>query len=425
MAEPTASPGSGKPDESLLAELAQAFEPSEEEPATDEPTEDEPATDEPTPVEPATDESGQDEAGSGEQEPTDGAHPDGEGEATPDPDTGSGDVRVIAIGESPGAAGGGGMIGEPTVARRTILIGEGDDVDEQPDAVYLDEQLAREDDSKGTVFIEDDGASDAIAPKDAARPGIEPRIRQRRIGVRRAAGRRRLRWVAIAAAVVLVLVGGLVVVGSVFTIDSVRVSGAVYTDAEVLDGVVDDLRGAAILRADTGAAEERLEAIPWVESARVRTDFPDGATIEIRERTPLVTMQGVDGLFRVLDREGRVLDSIEGQPVAMVLIAGPGTLDVEPGAFAPIGHVAAASLVTKLTPNIRGRVEAILVTPDGSDLRLIIDNAENPSIEVEFGSALGDNDQIEKLVRLERVLEDIGDDPVLVINVSTSEVTVL
>ena len=29
------------------------------------------------------------------------------------------------------------------------------------------------------------------------------------------------------------------------------------------------------------------------------------------------------------------------------------------------------------------------------------------------------------LVRLERVMEDIGDDPVLVINVSTSEVTVL
>ena len=284
MAEPTASPGSGKPDESLLAELAQAFEPSEEEPATDEPTEDEPtddeptedepATDEPTPVEPATDESGQDEAGSGEQEPTDGAHPDGEGEATPDPDTGSGDVRVIAIGESPGAAGGGGMIGEPTVARRTILIGEGDDVDEQPDAVYLDEQLAREDDSKGTVFIEDDGASDAIAPKDAARPGIEPRIRQRRIGVRRAAGRRRLRWVAIAAAVVLVLVGGLVVVGSVFTIDSVRVSGAVYTDAEVLDGVVDDLRGA-------GKFEHPAGAVSWGRQfRRVDRRFADAVRVD-------------------------------------------------------------------------------------------------------------------------------------------------
>ena len=41
-----------------------------------------------------------------------------------------------------------------------------------------------------------------------------------------------------------------------------------------------------------------------------------------------------------------------------------------------------------------------------------------------FGSAIGDNDQIEKLVRLERKLEDVGADPVSVIDVSTAEVTV-
>ena len=41
-----------------------------------------------------------------------------------------------------------------------------------------------------------------------------------------------------------------------------------------------------------------------------------------------------------------------------------------------------------------------------------------------FGSAIGDNAQIEKLVRLERKLADIGDDPVSVIDVSTAEVTV-
>jgi cell division septal protein FtsQ len=430
MTEPEAPPGSGKPDESLLAELAQAFQPGVDESGSDEPE----PTDEVLPDDAGPDDAGPDDAGPDDAGPDD-ADPDDEGPANadpengdpaPEPDTGSDDVRVIETIEDPAPVGGGGMVGEPTVARRTILIGDGEDGDEQPDTIYLDEELARGDDSKGTVFIDDDGSDDAIAPKEAAQTGIEPRIRQRRIRVRRAAGRRRLKWLAIAAVVLLVILGGLAVLGSpLFTIESVRVSGAVYTDADVLDDVVEDLRGTAVLLADTGAAEERLEAIPWVESARVRTDFPDAATIEIRERTPLITMQGADGLFRVLDREGRILDSIEGQPVAMVLVAGPGTLDVEPGAFAPIGHASSASLVTKLTPNVRGRLEAIFVTPDGSDLRLIISNGENPSIEVEFGSALGDNDQIEKLVRLERVLEDIGDDPVLVINVSTSEVTVL
>jgi hypothetical protein len=46
-------------------------------------------------------------------------------------------------------------------------------------------------------------------------------------------------------------------------------------------------------------------------------------------------------------------------------------------------------------------------------------------IEVRFGSAIGDSQQIEKLVRLERVLTDVDTRLVSVIDVSTSEVTVL
>ena len=56
-----------------------------------------------------------------------------------------------------------------------------------------------------------------------------------------------------------------------------------------------------MLRADTDGAERELEAIPWVEDARVTTDFPHGATIELRERQPVATFQGPDGRFRVID----------------------------------------------------------------------------------------------------------------------------
>jgi len=137
-------------------------------------------------------------------------------------------------------------------------------------------------------------------------------------------------------------------------------------------------------------------------------------------------MLGTDGETRVLDRDGRVLDLIEGQPVALVWISGPGTLDTGLGGTAPIGYSSAASFVTKLTPTIRSRVHSMTVTPDGSDLRLILTGVDaNGPIEVRFGSAIGDSDQIEKLVRLERKLEDVGSDPVSVIDVSTSEVTVL
>jgi cell division protein FtsQ len=308
----------------------------------------------------------------------------------------------------------------PSSSRGTILIG-GDDL---PDVAYLDDELENDSSGSKPVFIDDDGGSDAVTASEAATRGIEPRLRQRRIGVTRSKHRRRLWWLALAAVVLVVVVAVLAVLGSsLFAVDRVQVTGAVYTDQAALDAVIEELVGTAVLLVDTAALEAELEEIPWVEEARVTTSFPDSASIEIRERTPVAAMMGTDGRARVLDVEGRVLALVDGQPVALVWIAGPDTLDVAPGQFASIGYSSAASLVTKLTPEIRGRVESMLVTPDGSDLVLMLTSDRGP-IEVRFGSAIGENAQIEKLVRLQRTLEDVDAKPVTVIDVSTSEVTV-
>ncbi len=307
----------------------------------------------------------------------------------------------------------------PPPERAIIAIG-GDDL---PDVSYLDDELQRDSGSK-PVFIDDDGGSDAVMASDASTRGIEPRLRQRRIGVNRSRNRRRIWWLALAGVVAVVLIGVLALLGSsLFAVENVAVTGAVYTDPEALEAVIDDLTGTAVLLVDSAAVEAQLEAIPWVEDARVSASLPNSASIEIRERTPVAAMMGADGLARVLDVDGRVLALVEGQPVALVWIGGPGTLDVGLGQFASIGYSSAASLVTKLTPDIRSRVESMLVTPDGADLVLVLASDGGP-IEVRFGSAIGENSQIEKLVRLQRTLDDIGDKPVTVIDVSTSEVTV-
>ncbi len=311
---------------------------------------------------------------------------------------------------------------ELTVAPPPHVIAIADD-EFPPDAVYVEGDLGGPDTSgdRPVVFIDDDVVV-TESPEDSRRlrRRMEPRLRDRRISVRRAESRRRLRWVFLAVFVLALVGAGLAVLGSsLFAIeaDHVRVEGNVYTDRVRLQAVVDDLVGTPVLAADTQAAERELEAIPWVDQARVRTNFPHGATIDIRERVALATYAGPDGQFRVIDGDGRVLDVIAGQPIAYMLITGPDPVDRQPGEYAPVGYGAAAKLVQGLTGSVRGRVQSIDVTADGSQLRLLLDDAT----EVRFGTA---SDLVTKLVRLETALGAAGDRVVRVIDVSTPEVVV-
>ena len=69
--------------------------------------------------------------------------------------------------------------------------------------------------------------------------------------------------VALAAVVVVVLVGVLAVLGSsLFAVEEVTVTGAVYTDQEALDAVIDDLTGTAVLLVDSAAVEARARGDP-------------------------------------------------------------------------------------------------------------------------------------------------------------------
>ncbi len=299
----------------------------------------------------------------------------------------------------------------------TVVIEVGDDL---PDPVYVEGSLDA-DGGHSVVLIENDDTGDTLAPDDErdVRRGIEPRMRERRIAVKRTQARKRLKWVAIIGGVVVVVVGVLAVLGSgLFAIkeDQVSVTGAVYTDPARLQAVIDDLVGTPALLADTDRAERDLEAIPWVEVARVRTDFPHAVTIEIREREPMTTYQGPDQRYRVLDREGRVLDVIDGYPVAYLLLGGPDPVDLDAGEFAPRGYAAASELAKNLTPSVRGRIEMIEVTADGSRLVMRLDGG----IEVRFGEA---RDLFAKLVRLETVLTSGEPSESGIIDVSTSEVT--
>lgn len=342
-------------------------------------------------------------------------------------------VRVISHEEA--AAG---VVAPPppgASAGPTVRIAD----DELPDPVYLEGDLGAGGSAdvvagaRSTVFIDEDPSHADVVTMDVATSAtrIEPRMRERRIAVRRAVGRRRLKWIAIVSAVGLVIAAALAVLGSgLFAIKEVEVEGAVYSVGPAFDAVVSELDGANVLRVDTDQAERDLKAIPWIADARVTSDFPNGATIEVRERVPSVAYQGPDGRYRVLDRDGRVLDVLDGQPTAYLELMVTDGTDLDPGQMSPRGYRAAATLVQALTPQMRRWALSVSSSADATDLRLLLDSASvgGPSgggaargIEVRFGAA---EDLVDKLVRLQTALMNPNPDdvPTEMIDVSTADV---
>jgi cell division protein FtsQ len=367
--------------------------------------------------------------------------------AAPGDDMGIGDAGL-------GSTGGPAGVRAPArPGRPTIVIGGDDSL---PDAIYLDEgdtsssrnptdrstrvpDVAPDgSDARGTIVIGDEleasGAFDAV---EVPSRSMDPRVRARRIAVKRAQGRKRLLWVGAVAAVVVVIVAVLAVFSSsLFAVERVDVQGAPYTEARYGDrmqAVIDRMMGEPVLLVDTRAAEEELESLPWVERAFVTTDFPNRVLIDVRERQPLATFVGSDTRYRVIDRDGFVLDVLDGRPSNYMLIDGVGP-DLEAGSSAGAQYSAAAQLVGALPAEIRSITVAATLDPTTGDLGLIVQNiapvdpetpvdpeatpSEPPLVEVRIGSFNGLDG---KLARLLQLVRD-GLDDTAKIDVSTDDV---
>lgn len=321
-----------------------------------------------------------------------------------------------------------GQADDPAAPRRIIVIAE----DNLPDSVYLDEDKERafhqrrdavdESGQRSTIVIADlDGATATEPPLASSRGGIDPRIRARRISVRRAEGRRRLIWAGIGGGVLLVAIAAVAVfASSIFDVREVSVQGAVYTDPAVLQGVIDDLQGEPVLLVDTAAAQETLEAVPWVESARVATDFPHRVVIDIRERVPIATFQGGDGQFRVIDLQGRVLDVLAGQPIDYLLVTGDHP-DTARGQFAGAPYAAVAELVSSLPPEIRDVTLSVGVDAGTGTLTMVLANDQPDGVSVRLGDERGLDEKLARLLRQVRK----GLDGVCALDVSTSDAGVV
>ena len=124
---------------------------------------------------------------------------------------------------------------------------------------------------------------------------------------------------------------------SLFAIEDVEVEGAVYTDRAPSTRSSTTSTARRCCAPTPTAPSATLEAIPWVEAARVTTDFPHGAKIEIRERTPVATYQGPTARFRVIDSHGRVLDVLDAEPVEYLLLTSADAPELDRRPVRPAG----------------------------------------------------------------------------------------
>ena len=244
-------------------------------------------------------------------------------------------------------------------------------------------------------------ADDGTAWEDA-RPTIDPRIRQRRLAIRRSQGRRRLRWIGgvVAAAVLVVAVLGLAHTPW-FGAQAVSVTGTHPHTPDAAIVAAAGLQGhPPLISMNPGAVAKKVESLPFIATAHVRRHWPDGVQIAVTERVPVVEMAGPGTSWSLLDGHGRTLQVIPSRlPGLVVYIVHTATAGIPP---APVGRslppAAGPGLEVSRTlpPAFSSQVVSVTVAADGS-----ISMALNSGITVLFGT---DADRTAKYLDIASIL---------------------
>ncbi len=163
----------------------------------------------------------------------------------------------------------------------------------------------------------DGGGSDGPGSGDGpAGPGavIDPRIRSRRIHVRRSAGRRRLRRLTVALAVVAAVVLAIAVTRTpLLDVDHVRVSGVGGARTEQVREAAAVPADQPLASLDTGAVAARVEELPWVESAQVGRSWPATVDVRVTPRVVVAAVQVTEDRLALVDVDGYVVAVERGE----------------------------------------------------------------------------------------------------------------
>lgn len=181
---------------------------------------------------------------------------------------------------------------------------------------------------------------------------VDPALAVRRRAIRRSEGRRRL-------AVLLGVVGALLLPGGywglehspVFSASRVVVAGATAgVDSQVRSVVAADVAGKSLLQVDASSLAARLDAMPYVRSARVDRAFPHTVAVTVMmERPAAFVRAGKTGY--VVSSEGRILRTAPKAPKQLAKLFLPAGPAMTPGRTIATAPMRAALTVLATAPH--------------------------------------------------------------------------
>lgn len=166
--------------------------------------------------------------------------------------------------------------------------------------------------------------------KRAAPPratGVDPRLRARRVAVRRAEGRRRLRRIGWALGVLAVLAAGAgIVVSPALDVDQVQIVGVDGDHRSQVAAALGDPRGEALLLVGTDQLRDDVRALSWVAGVTVERELPGTLRVVVRARVPVAWTPPAPGAssqaIQLVDRRGVALAVAEQPPTDLPTLVG-------------------------------------------------------------------------------------------------------
>ena len=214
------------------------------------------------------------------------------------------------------------------------------------------------------------------------RAEVDPRISARRTEVSRQLGRRRLRWVAAAVAVVVVLFGVWSLLhSSLFSARALTIVGAAHETASRIEVAAGLQTHPPLLDVNPGAAARGIERLPWVRTASVSTHWPDGVRVVVTERVPDLVMAAAGGQWAEVDADGRVLADVATRPPGLLQLVGP-QAPGRPGTLLGSGDQMGLQIASTLPPSFRAQVTGVTIESAG-----FVQLAMNTPILVDMGDA--------------------------------------